>query len=67
MKRTDLLKRLAQGADEQGVTFEFVREGHAHTVFRFDGRNVIVPRHREIAEGTARGILRAAFQKGAGA
>ncbi len=35
-----------------------VREGGSHSVFRFGTQSVVIPRHREINELTARGILR---------
>ena len=53
MKRTDLLKRLAEVGD-----LEFVREGARHTIFLVKGNIVAVPRHREINEITAIEIIR---------
>ena len=58
MKRRDLLRQLAKAAQAQQVSFAFVREGANHTVYRFGGRNVIIPRHSEIVERTAQAILK---------
>lgn len=44
---------------DHGASFD--REGGSHEIWRTaDGRTVTIPRHREIAEGTARAIARAA-------
>ncbi len=52
MKRRELEQRL------RAIGWRFVRHGGSHDVWT-DGRNeTAVPRHREIREGTARGILR---------
>ncbi|MGC4745417.1 type II toxin-antitoxin system HicA family toxin [Micromonospora sp. DT201] len=40
------------------MTFEKVREGGSHTIYRYGPQNVVIPRHKEINEITARGILR---------
>lgn len=36
------------------------REGGNHTVYVINGRRIPIPRHNEIAEGTARAIIRQA-------
>ena len=53
MKRTELLKKLAQIGP-----LELVREGANHTLYRVNGNPVTIPRHREINELTAKTILR---------
>ncbi len=58
MKRRDLLKTILTAARAAGLGFESVRSRGAHEVFSLDGLTIPVPRHREIAEGTARSILR---------
>lgn len=63
MKRTDLLKQLREAAKEASVDFEFVREGGSHSIYRYGGQKVSVPRHTEINEITARAILRDAGLK----
>ncbi|MFG2579745.1 hypothetical protein [Streptomyces malaysiensis] len=37
-----------------------MRQGGGHEVYGLNGARLIVPRHNEIAEGTARDIVRAA-------
>lgn len=59
MKRVDLLKKLAAIAKERGETFTMI-EGGNHTKVRIGQRAFIVPRHRELQEFTARGILKEA-------
>ncbi|GAB3810808.1 type II toxin-antitoxin system HicA family toxin [Micromonospora zhanjiangensis] len=58
MKRVDLLIRISKAAADAGVSFRLVREGGGHSVYRYGTQNVVIPRHREINELTARGILR---------
>ena len=54
MKRRDLIREI----EALGVSVVF-KEGGSHTRVEIDGRLVTtIPRHREIAEGTARNILR---------
>lgn len=60
MKRVALIKLLSQLAADRGVSFDFVREGKAHEVWSFAGLRLPIPRHREINERTARGIIEAA-------
>ena len=54
MKRRDLEKRLA------AVGWSFLRHGGAHDIWRKGTATIPVPRHNEINEHTARGILRTA-------
>ena len=58
MKRADLITKISKAAAEAGVTFERIREGGSHTIYRYGSQNVVIPRHKEINELTARGILR---------
>lgn len=48
---------IAAAARESGVPFRLVRQG-SHGVWRCGGKTFPVPRHREINEHTARGIVR---------
>jgi mRNA interferase HicA len=57
VKRTDLLRKISQVAADKGIDFGFVRQGGNHTVYRCGGQNVLIPRHREINERTALGIM----------
>ena len=58
MKRRDLLKKIAAASADAGVEFSEVREGGNHTVYRCGRDNVIVPRHNEINEITAKSIMK---------
>jgi len=58
MKRSELIRQLTALARERGTSFEHVREGGAHTVFRFGSHQLYIPRHPNVNEWTARGILR---------
>lgn len=52
------MKAMAAEADRQGVDFEIVREGGAHTIVRVGAKKTSVPRHNEIPERTANKILK---------
>ena len=57
MKKRDLIMRMREIAKRAGV--ELVLEGGAkHEKYRLNGHVVIVPRHAEVAEFTARAILK---------
>jgi hypothetical protein len=56
MKRTDLIKQIARAAKADGVEFELLRTQGIHDIYTLDGARLSIPRHREIAEGTAEGI-----------
>jgi mRNA interferase HicA len=60
MKRRQLLRQLADVARIYGVGFDHDRPAHggAHDRFAVGRYFVEVPRHRELNEYTARGILR---------
>jgi mRNA interferase HicA len=58
VKRVDLIRKITAAAANAGTEFALVREGGSHTVFRYGSQNVVIPRHREINEQTARAILR---------
>jgi mRNA interferase HicA len=57
VRRAELLRRIAKRARSQRVRFELVREGGSHSLYRCGAVRVTVPRHTEINELTARGIL----------
>ena len=63
MKRRELLNTLDQVAKAAGTTIDFVREGGGHSVYRIIGANIIIPRHREITERTAKSIIKQAEQE----
>jgi len=58
VRRIDLLRKIAIAATAKGQPFGLVREGGAHSIFRCGAQNVVIPRHREINERTARAIMR---------
>lgn len=51
MKYSDLIKLLR----EQGATF---KEGSKHTKVYLNGKQSTIPRHREVKETTAKGIIK---------
>jgi YcfA-like protein. len=59
MKRIALIRRIGIAARAADLTWGLVRQGSAHEVWRLDGRQITIPRHREINEVTARAIMRA--------
>lgn len=60
MKQRDLIKRLAGMAKDADGAWKFGAEGGNHEVWLLNGRKIIIPRHREINELTAKGIIRRA-------
>lgn len=58
MKRGDVLREL------KALGWRYLREGGKHEIWTDGTEQVAVPRHREIAEGTARNILKTAKQGG---
>lgn len=59
VKRNDLLRRLAVIAREDGEELTLT-EGGNHTKVRIGATLLIVPRHKEINEITAKSIIRKA-------
>jgi mRNA interferase HicA len=57
MKRRDLIRRIEESAKNQGLSTQFT-EGAHHTKVVVGSRFTFIPRHREIAEGTARILLK---------
>ncbi|RLE19321.1 MAG: hypothetical protein DRJ50_12310 [Actinobacteria bacterium] len=60
MKKRDLVKHLQLVARAAGTNLAFVREGANHEVWTIAGERLVIPRHREINERTARAIIRRA-------
>jgi hypothetical protein len=60
VKRRELLTQMARIARSYGIDFDKDHPAHGgnHDKFFVGGRSVEVPRHTEIVEYTARGILR---------
>jgi predicted RNA binding protein YcfA (HicA-like mRNA interferase family) len=57
MRRRDLLRTINQAAKESGLVFAELRNKGDHEIYSLNGQRVSVPRHTEINEITARGIL----------
>ena len=57
MKRRELEKQLRRIAKAKGLDMETVREGGKHTIVRVGDTQLTIPRHSEINENTARGII----------
>lgn len=66
MKRRDLLRALRLSAKEAGVDLAIVRNGASYDIYRLGDIVITIPRHNELNEMTARGILKdaAAHLKG---
>lgn len=60
MKKRELVKRLRAIAASADLALEFVREGASHEIWRIGSDRLVIPRHRELNEHTAEGILRRA-------
>jgi hypothetical protein len=54
---------IAKRAAELGLAWTLQRSGAEHDLFRLDGLGIVIPRHREIAEGTAEKILKDTEEK----
>jgi len=63
MKRRDLIRGLRDAAGAAALEFVSLRNTGGHEVFSLDGLRIPIPNHREIAEGTARSIMRQAAAK----
>lgn len=62
VKYRELIRRLRRIAAEQGHDLTFVREGSSHELWELAGERLVVPRHREINEMTARAIIKRAHE-----
>ncbi len=60
MKKTELIKRLRKIAKASDTELAFVREGKAHEHWSIADQRLIIPRHSEINERTAAGIIKVA-------
>jgi len=57
MNQRQLKQQIRQLAKRHGVTARLVRQG-SHEIWECGGLTFSIPRHREIAKGTAHAILR---------
>lgn len=60
MRRRLLIRMLRDAAREAGLELVSLRNSGGHEVLSLGGLRIVIPDHREIAEGTARSILRQA-------
>lgn len=51
------MSRIRSMANTGGVDLRFVRQGGSHEIWTLGGKRLVIPRHREINERTAEGIL----------
>jgi mRNA interferase HicA len=58
LKRRHLISRVHDRAKSLGKAWESERRGSRHDLFRCGGTVVTIPRHREINEMTALGIMK---------
>ena len=58
MKRQHLVRKIAEAARVSGRSWVLARQGGGHEWWRCGSTGVAIPRHREIPELTALGILR---------
>jgi hypothetical protein len=58
VKRRHLEQMIAGKAAEMALDWSFLRAGGAHDLFTLDGLRIIIPRHTEIAKGTAEKLLK---------
>jgi mRNA interferase HicA len=59
MRRGALLREIGRAARRQSVTWVLIRQGGKHEIWRCGATDVVIPRHAEINDLTARGITRA--------
>jgi mRNA interferase HicA len=57
MKRTVLIRRIGKAAKRTGAAWTLVRQGGNHEIWSCASTMVTIPRHREINELTAQGIM----------
>ncbi len=58
MRRDELIRKIRRAARNAEVNFDLVREGGRHSIFQCGSTPIVIPRHSEINELTARGIMR---------
>ncbi|MFF9780390.1 hypothetical protein ACF1HJ_42995 [Streptomyces sp. NPDC013978] len=60
MQKRVLLRELRRIAAGKGADLVLARQGARHEIYILQGVSLPVPRHREIAEGTAETLIKAA-------
>ena len=57
MKKREMMKRIRAIADSAGAELVFVLQGGSHEIWNLGGGRLVIPRHRNINEHTANGVL----------
>lgn len=60
------MRRLRAIARDGNVGLDLVRQGSGHEIWTIGTERLVIPRHREVNEHTAEGILRRAREVAAG-
>jgi hypothetical protein len=58
LQQRELKRRIASVAASRGLTWEKIRDGRHHELWRCGSTKVTIPRHRDINEYTAEAILK---------
>jgi mRNA interferase HicA len=58
VKRRDLERKIRRAANAAGVTWVMVRQGGNHELWQAGETRVTIPRHRELNDITAEGIMK---------
>ncbi|MFE7217052.1 type II toxin-antitoxin system HicA family toxin [Streptomyces sp. NPDC057611] len=58
MKKSDLIKVLSEVAANHGAELRLIRQGARHEIYLINSTRLVVPRHKEVVEGTARAIIK---------
>jgi hypothetical protein len=58
VKRDELLRRVRRAAGKRSIGWTLVRQGADHEIWQCGSTRVVIPRHREINEGTAFDVQR---------
>ncbi len=57
MEHRDLISRIANASKARGLAWVNVRQGTKHEIWQCGTTRVSIPRHREVNELTAEGIM----------
>lgn len=57
-KRTEVIKKIGRAAESRGMSFDELREGANHTIYRLDGLMIPVGRHNEFTNRYAEDVYR---------
>jgi hypothetical protein len=60
VKKQDLMKKLRAIAKAADKDLDLVRQGANHEIWTIGSERLVIPRHREVNEHTAQGIIRKA-------